>query len=961
MNASSWIDFLPNSFTPVALALANHLWQSTLVACIAGLLTLTLRRNHARARYALWLAASIKFLVPFSLLMALGAHLASLRPATPQHRAAADSLLTVEQINQPFTIDPDFDATPRPIAPAAALSIPDRLATLWKRSPLLPCALTALWLIGFLAVSIRWTMRWRRISAAIQLTEPLHQGREFEILRKMQHLAGLRRSIELRPLPASMEPGVFGLIRPVLLWPQAITTRLGDAHLEAVLAHEVCHVRRRDNLTAAIHMLVEAIFWFHPVVWWLERRLVEERERACDEEVLQLCGERLIYAEGILKVCEFCVETPLACVSGVTGADLKRRIVQILGGRTVLRLTLPKKVFLTATALLVVAVPIVLGQANAAQRIMLAAINSAPRPFRVAAHAMMPLEERHYDALIVEAQSHPDVEGSYVPTMTFSVASIRETHPAPGGHVVGGQALLHSSRVDLENVSLMQLMRMAYEVAPFQIVGGPSWYNTATFDVHANSDPVTDEELAKLTDAQAKLEKLHMFQTLLADRFHLKIHTEMKDGPIFELAVSRGGPKFHQAKPAEAEDGADVKPGMSQDTDADGLIEHANGQTMAGLANWLTLVLRTPVHDKTGLAGQYDYTLHYFMAKNGQPSDDPSKSPSLDVALPNELGLKLDRAHGLVQTLVIDQVEKPSVDGAEMPDASALPVSLAQEKSQTATLKFDVASVHRDKSNRKPSSNVPLGPGGVYRASGEILNATNFNLLDYLEFAYKLTDYQEAALKATLPDWAVYDRFTIEARTDNQNVTKDELRLMMQSLLAERFKLAVHYEERRVPVLALVTVKPGITGPKLQRHPADASCPGFSPHATDVHGTPIPDPPETVPQGFPTFCGGILGVPASAQDRYSFGGRNLPMSFIATSFDSWGHLDRPVVDETGLSGSYDFVLEFTPEPPPKYATIDSGGPRFEEALRKQLGLKLEPKTGSIKFLVLDHVEPPTQN
>ncbi len=285
----------------------------------------------------------------------------------------------------------------------------------------------------------------------------------------------------------------------------------------------------------------------------------------------------------------------------------------------------------------------------------------------------------------------------------------------------------------------------------------------------------------------------------------------------------------------------------------------------------------------------------------------------------------------------------------------------AAEPTTAEKLQFDVASVHRDKSNHKPSSNIPLGPGGVSRPGGGVMNATNFGLLYYLEFAYKLTDYQEAALKAKLPDWVLYERFTIAARTENQNVTKDDLRLMMQSLLAERFKLAVHYEDRRIPVLALEVAKPGALGPKLEKHPADATCPGYSPHRVDADGTPLPDLPETVTAGFPTFCGGILGVPASAQDRYSFGARNVPMSLIASSFDSWGHLDRPVIDETGLNGPYDFVLEFTPDPPAKYATIDSGGPTFLEALRKQLGLKLEAKTSAVKFLVLDHVEHPTDN
>jgi len=71
--------------------------------------------------------------------------------------------------------------------------------------------------------------------------------------------------------------------RPILLLPADIAERLTPPQLQAVLAHELCHVRRRDNFTSAIHMIVEAVFWFHPLVWWISARLVEERERACDE------------------------------------------------------------------------------------------------------------------------------------------------------------------------------------------------------------------------------------------------------------------------------------------------------------------------------------------------------------------------------------------------------------------------------------------------------------------------------------------------------------------------------------------------------------------------------------------------------------------------------------------------------------------------------------------------------
>jgi len=277
--------------------------------------------------------------------------------------------------------------------------------------------------------------------------------------------------------------------------------------------------------------------------------------------------------------------------------------------------------------------------------------------------------------------------------------------------------------------------------------------------------------------------------------------------------------------------------------------------------------------------------------------------------------------------------------------------SLTAQPSTAEKLEFDVASVRQNKSG-KPQSNIPLGPGNVYKPSGGLLIARNFPLLTFMEFAYKMTDYQEASLQATVPDWVISDRFTIEARTENHNVTKDQLRLMMRSLLAERFKLAVHYQARQVSVYALVAAKPGVLGPKIRAHPADSPC------ETDISSKTTP---QTAKGDFPSVCGGILGLPASAQDRYSFGAANVPMSLIASALSSWGNLGRPVIDQTGLGGNYDFVLDYTPDPPASYAKEDSGGPTFQGALQKQLGLKLESQKGPADFLVLDHVEHPTKD
>ena len=176
-------------------------------------------------------------------------------------------------------------------------------------------------------------MRWRGVSRAVRAGAPIESGRTHDTFQALASTTAL-------PLVASdtsLEPGVFGILRPVLLWPREIDLRLDDAQVRAMLAHELAHVHRRDNLTAAMHMFVEAVFWFHPVVWWIGARLVDERERACDEYVVRLGNDPDVYAESILKTCQFFVESPLTCAPGVTGSNLKKRIERIMsnhqGGR----------------------------------------------------------------------------------------------------------------------------------------------------------------------------------------------------------------------------------------------------------------------------------------------------------------------------------------------------------------------------------------------------------------------------------------------------------------------------------------------------------------------------------------------------------------------------------------------------------------------------------------------------
>jgi uncharacterized protein (TIGR03435 family) len=202
------------------------------------------------------------------------------------------------------------------------------------------------------------------------------------------------------------------------------------------------------------------------------------------------------------------------------------------------------------------------------------------------------------------------------------------------------------------------------------------------------------------------------------------------------------------------------------------------------------------------------------------------------------------------------------------------------------------------------------------------------------------------------------DRYDIEARTPGA-ATKDQTRLMMQGLLAERFKLAVHWETREAPVFALVLDKPGELGPQLRQHPAgdDCSTTAFpenseknAPAAPSLASIPIP-------------CGLIAHLPASAPGENHFGGRNVKLASLAESMPTQTGLitlPRPVIDRSGLTGGFDFTLEWTPEDTSPVDNHETGG-TFREALKEQLGLKLEPQKGPVEVLVIDHVEQPSQN
>jgi bla regulator protein blaR1 len=264
-------------------------------------------------------------------------------------------------------------------------------------------------------------------------------------------------------------------------------------------------------------------------------------------------------------------------------------------------------------------------------------------------------------------------------------------------------------------------------------------------------------------------------------------------------------------------------------------------------------------------------------------------------------------------------------------------IGFANALSQPSTaskMEFDVASIKQNKSDAKPVTNFPTGPEDARTPSGGSFSGSGVTPYQYISLAYDFTVYDYQLLKSRLPEWVLTDRFDIQARASG-NPTKAQMRLMMQSLLADRFKLAIHFETREVPVFALVLAKPGKTGPQLHPHSDEPSCSTASPCGFDS----LPNPPG----------------------QFRIGARNVTMGFIANVLAT-SELGRPVLDQTKLAGNFDFTLEWTPNIPasPDF-TPDQSGPTYIEALKEQLGLKLESARGPIQVPVIDRVERPDEN
>jgi uncharacterized protein (TIGR03435 family) len=248
--------------------------------------------------------------------------------------------------------------------------------------------------------------------------------------------------------------------------------------------------------------------------------------------------------------------------------------------------------------------------------------------------------------------------------------------------------------------------------------------------------------------------------------------------------------------------------------------------------------------------------------------------------------------------------------------------------------RFDVVSVKRATDIRSTRS-IGEMPGGRFVLSG-------MTIAPLIRSAYRA----DTSDLIGAPDWVNFETYDVEAKAAGE-VPRDQMTAMLQAMLAERFKLAVHYEMQERPVYALVLARAdGRLGLGIRRSELD--CDAI--HAAQRAGSTGPFPATS--NGAPT-CG--MSMRGERGMEVLLGGQ--PLSTLAASFGSG--IGRIVLDKTGLTGNYDVTLRYIMQPQPN-APPDTP-PEIFTALQEQLGLKLEPDRAPLRILVIDHIERPTDN
>ena len=590
--------------------LVHFLWQGTLIAALYAAARRAARAAAPNARYLLACGALL------SMLAAPLATWRAMQPAPPQPLHAAAPSRTAAMM-----VIPDGFKVPAESAAARPPVWPDRY---------LPYVV-AVWLAGALACWMRLMGGWVVAARMRSLLVRPAPARWQTTLRELGARIGVSRPVHLLVSAMVQVPTVVGWLRPVVLVPVGALAGLPAEQVEALLVHELAHIRRHDYLVNVLQGVAEALLFYHPAVWWVSGHIRAERELCCDDIAVAISGDVLTYANALVELESFRPAHASAVLAANHGS-LAERVGRLLG------------------------------ESRPAAR-----MHSGPA---IAASGILLLAT----AWGVFAQGD---------TPRFEVASIKP-HAQDGATFFRGMRPLPGGRLTATNVPVRMLIGNAYDIQSYQIVGGPRWMETDGFDIEAKGD-------SNATRQQV----LVMARGLLEDRFQLRFHRETRDLPVYALTVAKSGSKLSPPKeggcvefdqnsrlPAVPSPGAAVVPcGSPVISMAPGGSTIAGGKVpMNEFVRILQIVLNQPVLDRTGITERFDVQLKFMRddVTGGLPAPIGGGGPAPGVpppavspedapppilsAVQEQLGLKLEKTKGPVEVLVIDRLEKPTAN-----------------------------------------------------------------------------------------------------------------------------------------------------------------------------------------------------------------------------------------------------------------------------------------------------------
>ncbi len=540
-----------------------------------------------------------------------------------------------------------------------------------------------------------------------------------------EHAAHFRRKVQLLQNNAVAAPVTWGTFRPVILLPPSMENLQPECRA-AVLDHEYAHIQGYDFFARVLAEIACAVLWFQPLIWVVSRRLREEQELACDDYVLTLGGRASQYARLLLEWNSTSGRDALVAIGMAHRNCLKKRIQALLDPH------LRREAVSSAGTVGVWVLAILSALPLAALNVTTSTPAQPARP-KLLLHSLSRVPETSDSAVQFSQVQPPHVPVEPVkprtpatvtsaPPPKFDVASIRACQPGDGpgrsgkGDMganrgvnpnmpegVGGYFRASPGRLDITCASVLTMVYIAYVEhgtrllnnpglgplkAPEQIKGIPKWALAARYTIHAETDAPAATGPTRIGEgpgsrpgpAQALLYG-PMLQSLLEDRFQLKVHRETGDAPMYALTVAKGGLKIKPLQDGDCiPDGPPEWPAGGKpmcnwegwDTNGPDRRLLLGGVSLGRLAETLSeLILDRNVIDRTGITGSFIGRLEYAPDENtrcfGPPelcavdlSSDIPPGPTIFGALQEQFGLRLESIKGPQEHMVIDRVATPS-------------------------------------------------------------------------------------------------------------------------------------------------------------------------------------------------------------------------------------------------------------------------------------------------------------